>query len=333
VSNLENSTDLAVSGGRSGAATEPVFELLTGRPVVLTPRRWTDDDGAPLADPMNVVRFLPGKGRRMVGAWCFVDYYGPDDVSATDGMLVPPHPHCGLQTVSWLLGGEVLHRDSLGNSQLIAPSQLNLMTAGAGIAHAETSAQQRSPLLHGVQLWIALPDAERNRLPAFEHHPVLPRWQHGGLTATVLLGELSEAASPALTYTPLVGADVDIAPAAESEMPLHKSWEYAVLVTAGEATIDGRPISQANMAYLGCGRERLEISSASGGRLLLIGGEPFDEEIVMWWNFVGRSHADIAEAREAWMSGDRFGVVNDYDGAPLPAPPIPPVRLKPRGRR
>jgi redox-sensitive bicupin YhaK (pirin superfamily) len=332
VSNLEASPQQVDLCAGVANASPPTFDPLVARQVVLTPRVWTGPDGREGPDPLTVLRFVPTRGRRMVGAWCFVDFYGPNDVSDSDGMLVPPHPHCGLQTVTWLLAGDILHRDSIGSEQLIAPGQLNLMTAGHGIAHAETSVQPHSPTLHGVQLWVVLPDADRDRAASFEHHENLPVWSVGGVSATVLLGALDGVRSPATTFTPLVGADLDLAVAGSARLPLRPDWEYAVLITDGSADIDGRPMTRAEMAYLGCGRDHLQVSSAGGGRALLLGGEPFSEHIVMWWNFVGRTHAEIAEARATWQSGNRFGTVSG-GGDPLPAPPMPAVTLKPRGRR
>ncbi|MDQ1729984.1 MAG: quercetin 2,3-dioxygenase [Pseudonocardiales bacterium] len=332
MSNLETTPAASLCGAGSDVAAEPVFEPLDPRRVVLTPRQWSADDGAPAADPMSVFRFVPTRGRRMIGAWCFVDFYGPDDVSDDTGMLVPPHPHCGLQTVTWLLAGEVRHRDSIGSVQLIRPGQLNLMTAGAGISHAETSERPHSPTLHGVQLWVALPESERNRPAAFEHHADLPVWRAGGVEATVLIGELAGLRSPATAYTPLVGADIAISAGQASSVPLRSEWEHAVLVTSGAVEVEGRLLEHGQMAYLGCGRTRLSFSAAADARMLLLGGEPFEEEILMWWNFIARSHAEIVAAREEWMEGDRFGTVVDFDGDPLPAPPLPPLTLKPRGR-
>ncbi|HEY2044710.1 MAG TPA: pirin family protein [Jatrophihabitans sp.] len=328
MSNLEESVEITVCGGVA-VQTEPVFELLPPRKVELTPRL----RGADQADPITVSRYLPTRGRRMVGAWCFVDYYGPDDVGGSRGMQVPPHPHCGLQTVSWLLAGEVLHRDSIGSVQVISPGQLNLMTAGRGIAHAETSVQQSGEVLHGLQLWVALPETELRRAAEFQHLADVPHWRTDGLDASVLLGTLAEITSPASTFTPIVGADIAIGPAAHSTIPLRSDWEYAALVLAGEVVLDGRSrLRSADMAYLGCARSQLSVATGDHARLLLLGGEPFDEEILMWWNFVGRTHEDIVAARTDWMSGSRFGAVTTYDGAPLPAPPMPAVRLKPRGR-
>jgi redox-sensitive bicupin YhaK (pirin superfamily) len=191
-------------------------------------------------------RLLPQRTLRTIGAWCFLDHYGPDEVSRGHGMQVPPHPHIGLQTVSWLFEGLVLHRDSLGSRQLIRPGELNLMTAGGGIAHSEESAAGRPPLLHGLQLWIALAEAERHTEPRFAHHADLPVVRDGAASVTVV-----------------------------------------------------------------------------------VGGQPFAERLLMWWNFVARSAEEITRAREDWAAG-RFDPVYGYPGAPLAAPPLPGVPLKPR---
>jgi redox-sensitive bicupin YhaK (pirin superfamily) len=153
-----------------------------------------------------------------------------------------------------------------------------------------------------------------------------------GLTATVILGELDGSASPGSVYTPIVGADLALAAGADVRLPLEPDFEYAVLAMSGAAEVDGVPVEHGSMLYLGSGRHELPLRADTGSGLMLLGGEPFAEEIVMWWNFVGRSGEEIAEAREAWTSGSRFGEVHGYDGAPLLAPELPPVPLKPRGR-
>lgn len=329
MSNTELAGTVNVCGGESSEL--PVLERIESRPVVLTPRTWDETDGRDVDPAEQVHRYLPTKGRRMVGAWCFLDLFGPSDVSAGHGMQIAPHPHCGLQTVTWLLAGNVRHRDSLGSDQLIEPGQLNLMTAGHGIAHAENSPAGHGPALHGVQLWVALPGPERERLPGFAHHHTLPAVELPGIRGVVLLGELAGIASPATAYTPIVGADLELAALSRGAVPVRPEWEYAVLVIDGDATVAGSGFTSTDMVYLGCGRSELELSSHAGARLLLLGGAPFEEEIVMWWNFVARSHDEIAAARSEWTSGDRFGVV-EYDGSVIPAPPLPPVTLRPRGR-
>jgi redox-sensitive bicupin YhaK (pirin superfamily) len=322
MSNLESSPQETACGGRAAVTVEPTRQMLAGRPVALGGARG-----------MTVTRTLPDRDRRMVGAWCFVDYYGPDDVSGSPGMDVAPHPHTGLQTVSWLVEGEVQHLDSVGSAQLVRPGQLNLMTAGHGISHSEQSPPGHSPVLHGVQLWTALPDRDRSVRPHFEHHPNLPVLTYTGVTVKVIMGEFGGAASPAAVYSPLVGAEAVLQPGADTRLPLQPSWEYAGLSLAGSVDVDGAALGPGPLLYLGSGRSDLSLRAEHGARLLLIGGEPFDEHILMWWNFVGRDHDDIATAREQWMGADpRFGTVHGYPGDRLPAPALPTVRLKPRGR-
>jgi len=281
---------------------------------------------------MAVTRTLPNRGRRLVGAWCFLDAYGPEDLTGTPGMRVGPHPHIGLQTVSWLVRGEVLHRDSLGNLQEIRPGQLNLMTAGRGISHSEETPVVNSGVLQGVQLWVALPETARTRPPAFAHHADLPVCALGGLRATVIMGELAGEVSPAETFTPLVGAEITAAAGAEGVVPLRADFEYAVLAMDGAAVVDGLELKPGPLLYLGEGRTSVSIATGSAARLLLLGGEPFNEPLVMWWNFVGRSHEEISSARAGWESGTLFGQVHGYTGPSIPAPPMPITHLVPRGR-
>jgi redox-sensitive bicupin YhaK (pirin superfamily) len=307
---------------------EAVHEPLTARDVLL-------------GRTTHVRRLVPNKTRRMIGAWCFLDHYGPDDIKTTGGMWVPPHPHTGLQTVTWLFEGLGLHTDSLGSHQLIRPGQLNVMTAGAGICHAEVSPEEAPPLLHGVQLWVCLPDEVRDAVrPDFTHLPELPTHTEHGATLRVLVGSLAGETSPAPTYTPLVGAELRLEPGARATVPLDTSFEYGVLVAQGSIEVEGVEVERNGMSYLGLGRTELTFQATAdeGAVALLLGGEPFDEEIVMWWNFIGRSHEEIVEQREAW-NGDgidfrppRFGVVEEFDGDRLLAPPMPNSRLRPRGR-
>jgi len=319
MSNLDRQAALSVCGGRGFVVAEPVRELLAPRTVRL-------------GESTEVRRLLPNLGRRMVGAWAFVDHYGPDDIADEPGMQVPPHPHMGLQTVSWLHEGEVLHRDSLGSLQTVRPRELGLMTSGRAISHSEESPKAHARFLHGAQLWVALPEAYRQVEPHFQHHTELPTVTAPGLTATVILGELDGATSPGTAYTPIVGADVALAGGAEARLPLDPDFEYAVLSMSGEAEVDGVPLQPGSMLYLGCGRSELPLRATSDAGLMLLGGEPFEEEIVMWWNFIGRSHEEIEEARRGWMESSRFGEVKGYDGDRLAAPELPPVALKPRGR-
>jgi hypothetical protein len=321
VSNLDRRPAAQELGGLAQTAAGPVLDLLPGKEVLL-------------GESTRVRRLLPTLGRRLVGAWAFVDHYGPDDIAATPGMQVPPHPHTGLQTVSWLIEGEVHHRDSLGSDVRFGPGELALMTAGHGIAHSEQSPAVHPRFLHGAQLWVVLPDASREVRPAFEHHGTLPGFTSDGLTTTVLVGSFGGATSPGTTYTPLVGADLALAAGADVEVPLEPDFEYALLASSGSATVENAPLAHGSMAYLGTGRRSIRLRAEDAAQLLLLGGEPFEEHIVMWWNFVGRSGEEIADYAEQWNAeSDRFGAVVGYDGARLEAPPLPPVPLKARGRQ
>jgi quercetin 2,3-dioxygenase len=326
MSNLDRRPSTQELGGLDQTSAGPALDLLPGKEVLL-------------GESTRVRRLLPTLGRRLVGAWAFVDHYGPDDIATGAGMQVPPHPHTGLQTVSWLLEGEVHHRDSLGSDVTFGPRELPLMTAGLGIAHSEQSPVAHPALLHGVQLWVVLPEAVRDMPPVFEHYGSLPGFTSDGLTATVLVGELGGARSPASAHTPLMGADLELAPGADVEIPLEPGFEYGVLASSGAAEVEGAPLTTGAMLYLGTGRRTLRLrggATADGRptRLMLLGGEPFEEHIVMWWNFVGRSGEEIADYAEQWNAeSNRFGAVVGYDGARLEAPPLPPVPLKARGRQ
>lgn len=278
----------------------------------------------PLGGPRAILvrRTLPHRSRRMIGPWCFIDHYGPD----TTPMIVPPHPHTGLQTVSWLLDGEIEHRDSLGHLQLIRPGQLNLMTAGRAIAHAEIST---SASLHGIQLWVALPEVSRNQEPHFEHHSNLPRNVVQGAASIVMMGAMAEVESPAQTYSPLVAAEITLTDNAAT-IPLRSDFEHGLLAIDSPAVVSSQTLEQHALFDLGSGRQAITIEGSIGAKFLLVGGAPFGEEIVMWWNFVGRSHEEIEEMRAAWQ--DQLGYSSvQYDGERLLAPEMPLTRLKPRG--
>jgi quercetin 2,3-dioxygenase len=318
----------------------PVVHVLAPRDVPL---------GGPRA--MNVRRTLPQRGRTTIGAWCFADHYGPDDVAVSGGMVVPPHPHTGLQTVSWLFEGEIEHRDSAGSHALVRPGAVNLMTAGRGISHSEVSTPGTTRL-HGVQLWVALPDASRHVGPFFEHAEIAPV-AIGDATVRVFVGDLAGAVAPEASVTvfsPLLGAQVDLPPGGSVELELDPSFEHGVLVDLGDVTLSARngvdvtdaptAVAWAELAFVEAGPRRLTLrAGGDGARLVLLGGVPFGEELVMWWNFIGRSHDEIVEFRRQWQADvigrdnpdGRFGTVDGYDGSPLPAPELPTVRLKPRG--
>lgn len=267
-------------------------------------------------------RVLPGKQRRMVGAWCFLDHAGPVRYEQGGALHVGPHPHIGLQTFTWMIEGEVLHRDSLGCEQVIRPGQVNLMTAGRGITHAEDAVSDAPGRLHAAQLWIALPDHARNCEPRFEHYPQLPVYQAGGFRVTVLAGQSGGLTAPTQVFTPLVALDLATENAAETRIDLDPSFEHAALVLDGEVWIDGELLIPGTLLYLGQGRSSLPVRSATAVRLLLIGGEPFGEEILVWWNFVARTHEELEQAAEDWKSGQRFGEVHGSPSPPLIMPAL-----------
>jgi redox-sensitive bicupin YhaK (pirin superfamily) len=289
----------------------------------------------PLGGPraIRVRRTLPQRERSLIGAWCFADHYGPHDVRGGTGMDVPPHPHTGLQTVSWLFSGEVEHRDSAGVHAMVRPGELNLMTAGAGICHSEVSTPSTS-ILHGVQLWVALPDSDRDTGRDFAHYAPQPIAIRGAVLR-VFLGQLSGSRSPVHTFTPLLGAQVDLDPGADVALDVDPAFEHGVLLDQGRVEVTGTALDVADLAFQGTGHDVLMLHNPGEhpARVLLLGGQPFAEELVMWWNFVGRSHDDIAAYRRMWEDrDDRFGAVAGYRGAVprLPAPPLPNATLQPR---
>ncbi|MGC0365361.1 redox-sensitive bicupin YhaK (pirin superfamily) [Rhodococcus sp. 27YEA15] len=316
---------------RDGRESADIVEILTPRDVPL---------GGPRA--MRVRRTLPQRERSLIGAWCFADHYGPDDVRSGPGMAVPPHPHTGLQTVSWLFTGEIEHRDSLGTHATVRPGELNLMTAGRGIAHSEVSTPE-TKVLHGMQLWVALPAQARDTAPAFAHYRPEPVTV-GGATLRVFLGELAGARSPVETFTELLGAEVTLDPGTEVVLAIDAGHEHGVIVDQGPVELRGTRLGWAELGYQGPGFGSLVLRNPGSepARFLVLGGEPLGEQVVMWWNFMGRTHEEIVEYRRAWQAevrtgfdgsvrDPRFGVVPGYEGSALPAPELPNSTLRPRG--
>ncbi|WP_106815836.1 pirin family protein [Microbacterium timonense] len=331
-------------------ATESAVECPGPRALLLETRE------VPLGGvrAMSVHRSLPQRDLPLVGAWCFLDRFGPQSTR----MRVEPHPHIGLQTVTWPYLGDVRHRDSVGSDVVVRRGALNLMTSGAGISHSEYSVGEDAAPLDALQLWIALPESRRHGGPAFEQHAELPQLELTAISgpsgsATVVLGELDGIASPATVHTPIVGAELRLPPGSTVRVPLAPAWEHALVAVQGEVEVAGVPdereaaasarkgeaeavvmLDTSHLLYLGTHRDEVVISSAGGATLFLLGGEPFEDDVVMWWNFVGRTHEEIVEAREAWEAGsDRFGHVVDHGAERIPAPPLPAVRLTRRRRR
>ena len=256
-----------------------------------------------------VRRVLPRRPRRTVGAWCFVDHMGPVGVTDDQRVEIGPHPHIGLQTVTWLLSGEGLHRDSLGSEQVIRPGQLNLMTAGRGVAHAEETGRTYRGDHHGVQLWVAQPSSTRHGAPAFEHHASLPQAEVGRGSATTFVGDFAGSSSPARRDTDHLGVDLDLR-AGRSVLPLDPGYEHALVALDGELSVGGRHLGPGHLGYLGLGRSEVPVDVTGSCRALLIGGAPFPEPLLLWWNYVARTREEIVAAHEDWMTSDeRFGSV------------------------
>jgi redox-sensitive bicupin YhaK (pirin superfamily) len=234
--------------------------------------------------------------------------------------------------VTWLADGLIEHRDSLGNHQMITPGQLNVMTSGHGIAHSETTPADHPPGMHGLQLWVALPHGTRHGPPSFEHHPTPPVQRVGDTTVTVLVGDLGDVRSPARGHTPLLAAEVLAVGPAQLRLPAEPTFEYGLLAMSGQAVVAGAAIAPGSLLYLGTGHDAVTVEARGPARLMLLGGVPFDEPLVMWWNFVAGTHEEIVAAREDWATGRRFGPVPGATADPLPAPQLPTVRLKARDR-
>jgi quercetin 2,3-dioxygenase len=284
---------------------------------------------------MSVRRTLPQRQRTFVGAWCFVDHYGPDEVDADGGMIVPPHPHTGLQTASWLFTGEVEHRDSAGHHAFVRPGELNLMTAGRGISHSEYSTPGTT-VLHGAQLWLALPDSDRHTDPGFEHFVPTPV-VGDGWEARVFLGSLLGSTSPVRTYSPLLGAELRVRAGTTLRVPVDPAYEHGLLLDSGSLTLGDEALKANELGYLAPGHAEIELTAAEDALILLLGGPPFGEQIVMWWNFIGREHDEVAAFRAEWQrlvdegSDGRFALPLDDPLPPLPAPALPNARMVSRG--
>lgn len=322
-------------------ATEVICPPDSSHPgvLVLHPRE------VPLGGPraMTVRRTLPHRDRSFVGAWCFVDHYGPDDVahhpgapSGADspaGMDVPPHPHTGLQTVSWLFEGEIEHRDSAGVHAMVRPGEVNIMTSGHGIAHSEVSTPATTTL-HGVQLWVVLPEADRDLPRNFQHYAAPIETVAPGVRCRVFVGRVGAQSSPVETRTPLVGAELHLDAGAQWQIPVDPTHEHGVLVDTGSVRFAETPLARGDLGLADPGLTTLTLEADEPARVLLLGGEPYREEIVMWWNFIGRDHDEVARFREEWQAhSDRYGEVPGYSGAidRIPAPALPGGRLRSRG--
>jgi hypothetical protein len=276
---------------------------------------------ASIGEGIGVHRALPTRERRSIGAWCFLDHAGPAHFEPGAGLNVGAHPHIGLQTFTWMIEGELLHRDSLGNVQTLRPGEVNLMTAGRGISHTEESppGERRA---HAAQLWIALPREQAECDPAFAHHAELPRWEQDGVALTLLVGEFQGYRAALQVYSSLLCLDLAAARDGVIPLPLPLRHEHGLFVLQGEAMVDGERLVADELAYLDEGRDGVALELVAGSRALLLGGAPMAEPILMWWNFVAHDRWQIMEAQGDWERGDaRFGDIPGYPR--LQAPPLP----------
>jgi redox-sensitive bicupin YhaK (pirin superfamily) len=281
--------------------------------LVLEPR--PRDIGA-----FEVRRALPTRQRRAVGPFVFFDEMGPAVLPAGQGMDVRPHPHINLATVTYLFEGAIMHRDSLGTELAIEPGAVNLMIAGRGITHSERSPDGErgaAARLHGLQLWIALPEAHEEDPPSFHHHPEddLPGWQENGAHTRLLMGAIGERRSPVPTRSETLYAVYRLEAGAEVTMP--PAQERGLYVVSGQVEVAGAAYDAGRMLILGEGRD-VRVRSASGARLALVGGAPLGPRH-MFWNFVS-SRKDRIEAAKADWKAERFPVVPGDAAERIPLP-------------
>ena len=273
----------------------------------------------------KVHRALPARERTMVGPFIFVDQFGPARLPPGKGMDVRPHPHINLATVTYLFDGAIEHRDSVGSHAVIEPGAINLMTAGSGIVHSERSPQQlrpAGPSLYGMQTWLALPDGKEEIAPAFDYVPEagLPLVEDGGARAWVLMGTLWGATAATPCHSPTIYADIELG--AGASMPVDaEADERAVMLIGGEAALDGRDLALFALIILRPGHEA-RLSSASGGRVMLLGGGAFSTRRHVFWNFVSSSRERINQAKEDWQAM-RFPLVPGDDQEFIPFPKVP----------
>ena len=266
----------------------------------------------------DVRRVLPAAERRMVGPFVFLDHMGPTVFPPGHGIAVRPHPHIGLATITYLFAGEIVHRDSLGCTQLIQPGAVNLMTAGGGIVHSERANDvTKESSLHGIQSWLALPLELEEIEPTFLHYPAnsLPERVIDDCTVRVIMGSAYGLQSPVLTYSPTLYLEAAL-PAGATLTVLDEARERAVYVVSGRVTIDGREHADGTLAVLRAGAT-VPLTAVSAARVLVIGGAALGRRHI-WWNFVSSSEARIEQAKHDWAEGRMDKVPGDDEFIPLP---------------
>jgi redox-sensitive bicupin YhaK (pirin superfamily) len=281
-----------------------------------------------LGDGFTVRRALPTPHRRMVGPFIFFDQMGPATFNSGEGLDVRPHPHIGLATITYLLEGEIMHRDSLGSVQPIRPGEVNWMTAGAGIVHSERTGDEprtNGGPLFGLQTWIALPAAQEEAAASFAHHKAdtIPKADADGVAMTVIVGQHDGLVSPVKTFSDMVYADIVLAPGARYQLRA-EHVERAVYVVSGSVGAEGQSgaFAATELVVFKPGAE-IVLTSEQGARLMLIGGEPFPEKRHIYWNFVSSRPERIEQAKDDWRAGRFPGVPGEHEFIPLPEEPKP----------
>jgi len=269
----------------------------------------------------EVRRVLPTAARMMVGPFIFWDEMGPAHFKPGQGIDVRPHPHIGLATVTYLFGGEIMHRDSLGTVIPIRPGAMNLMSAGRGIVHSERTpeaARAGEHSLHGIQAWVALPRSHEESEPSFTHYAAsdLPLLEEAGLTLRLITGEMAGRRSPVALPMATLYADVELSPGVV--LPLDALYpERAIYIVEGEIELGSERVGAGQMLVLREG-EPVQIRAHSEARLMLLGGESADAPRHIWWNFVHSSPERMEQARADWREGRFASVPGDPEFIPLP---------------
>jgi redox-sensitive bicupin YhaK (pirin superfamily) len=262
---------------------------------------------ASIGPGMQVRRILPFRLRRMVGPFIFMDHAGPVQIQPDTGasMDVLPHPHIGLSTVSYLFGGKVTHRDSLGVEQVIQPGEVNWMTAGKGIAHSERfedPAVLAGSTLEMIQTWVALPEKDEESMPAFDNYKpeTLPVFTDKGVWMRLIAGGAFGLRNKVKTHSPLFYLHVVLEKGARFGLPTDHS-ERAIYVAKGSVEVSARTYGAGQMLVFAKGAEPTIISK-DPTTLMLMGGEPLGERFI-WWNFVSSRKERIDQAKADWKEG------------------------------
>ena len=269
-----------------------------------------------------VRRILPNVQQQMIGPFIFFDHFGPVTFAAGQGFDVRPHPHIGIATITYLFDGSILHRDSLGNTQEIVPGDINWMVAGSGIVHSERetkAVRQREHRLHGLQLWIALPDGQEAIDPLFRHYPRqdLPHFVHHGITIKLMIGSIWGYRSPVAVYSEMLYADFTMPQGTSATLPID-TYQYGVYVIAGELSDQaGKRYKTHDFLYFDV-HESIVLTANQESKIVVVGGEPFNSQRYLWWNFVASSKERIAMAKLTWFNGEFATIPGENDFIPLP---------------